>query len=138
MFATLKVLSKGDFQSEAADIHWISQPSFNRMSCPKWQSWQYHLSDGARGNSSDQRGFLRGGKLPKRSSCHWQNTDSHHRNVWRWWAGFLVCRKGFNAINMQGIVAAHLKTIYSIHALRWTIIEITMLGVKNYPHFFVS
>lgn len=31
MFATLKVLSKGDFQSEAADINWISKPSFNRM-----------------------------------------------------------------------------------------------------------
>lgn len=34
--------------------------------------------------------FLRVAKLPQRSWCHWWNPDSHHRNVWRWWACFSV------------------------------------------------
>lgn len=112
MLATLRVLAKGDFQSETADIHGFSKPSFSGMfigvvdalnasldniSFPKDQKEILKTEEDflRATNFSNVVGAIDGTLNP---IIGMSGDDKH----------VFVCRKGFHAINMQGIVTADL------------------------------
>nr|XP_034339477.1 putative nuclease HARBI1 [Crassostrea gigas] len=113
VLATLRVLSKGDFQSEAADIHGISQPSFSRMFMGVVDALNASLDNiifpmGQEEILRTKEEFLRVANFPNVVGAIdgtlipiiGMTGDDEH---------VFVCRKGFHAINMQGIVTADLR-----------------------------
>lgn len=126
MLATLRVLSKGDFQSEAADIHGISQPSFSRMFMGVVDALNASLDNiifpmGQEEILRTKEDFLRVANFPNVVGAIdgtlipiiGMSGDDEH---------VFVCRKGFHAINMQGIVTADCKLEHSRDngpAARW-------------------
>lgn len=112
MLATLRVHSKGDFKSEAADIHGIAQPSFSRILgvvdslnasldniiFPMEQEEILQTKEDfvMVANFLNVVGAIDGTLIPIIGT----SGDNEH--------GF-VCRKGFHAINMQGIMTADLR-----------------------------
>ncbi|XP_062580377.1 putative nuclease HARBI1 isoform X2 [Saccostrea cucullata] len=113
VLSTLRVLAKGDFQSEAADIHGISQPSFSRTFMDVIDALNYSLRNinfpsGQADILQIKEDFLKVSNFPNVVGAIdgtlipiiGMSGDDEH---------VFVSRKGFHAINMQGIVTADLK-----------------------------
>ncbi|XP_062576193.1 putative nuclease HARBI1 [Saccostrea cucullata] len=116
VLSTLRVLAKCDFQSEAADIHGISQPSVSRTSMDVIDALNYSLKNitfpsGQAEILQIKEDILKVSNFPNVVGAIdgtlipiiGMSGDDEH---------VFVSRKGFHAINMQGIVTADLKCLH--------------------------
>jgi hypothetical protein len=110
--STLRILGKGDFQSEVADIHGISQPSLSQILMDVVDAINCSLHNinfpsdandilnikekfASVANFPNAVGAIDGTLIP----IIGMSRDNQH---------VFVCRKGFYAVNVQGVVTADL------------------------------